>query len=104
MDERGGQSAPPLHPAGVGLRATVRRLGEADELEQLFRPLSSAASENAVEPALQRHQRTPGLARIEPDLLPRDADPPPNLGALMDDIEAGYRRGAGARRQQRAEH
>ena len=37
---------------------------------------------DAVEAALQLEQLAAGLHRVEPDLLQRDADPPPDLGRV----------------------
>ena len=104
MDQRGREVQPPLHPARVGLRAPVGRLGQAQEHEELLRAPPRVGPGDPVEPALELEQLASRLDRIEPDLLERDADPPADLGWVGHDVDAGHAGRARGRRQQRAQH
>ena len=76
VHERGGEVEPALHAARVALDAAVGGVLELDELEQLARrarPPRRASSPNSRR--LQDQQLAAGLARVEPGLLQRDADP-----------------------------
>ena len=70
---------------------------------------SSARSAASVgrepeQPALQHQQLAAGLARVEPGLLERDADPPAHRVGVAGDVDAGDARAARRDRQQRGQH
>ena len=76
VHERGGEVEPALHAARVALDAAVGGVLELDEREQLLgarRRPRAADSPNSR--ACRTSSSRPGLARVEPGLLQRDADP-----------------------------
>ena len=90
VHERRREVEPALHAAGVALDPAVGRVVELDELEQLLgarRPRRAPA--DAEQPGLQHEQLAAGLARVEPGLLERDADPAPRLVRVGRDVDAG---------------
>jgi hypothetical protein len=93
-----------LHAAGVGLGAPVGRLGQPYEFEQLRGPGARLCPLDPVQPALQLEQLTPGLHRVEPDLLQRDADSPAHLGRVGDNVHPGHHGAARRGGKEGAEH
>src|SRR5439155_14372733 len=87
--------------AGVGLDAAIGRVGEPDQLHQLGGAVRRLVAAAAVEPVLQLEELASGRARVEPHVLKRDADRPPHLLRLPDDVEppdaCGSRRRLGER-------
>jgi hypothetical protein len=104
VHEREREVRPALHAARVAADLAVRRLGEADALEQLGPPRGALGGGEPVQPALERHVLAPGEEVVERGLLQRGADAAAHLLAVAGDVEAGDRGGARGRRQERREH
>ena len=77
---------------------------ELDELEQRLRALLRLGGGQREQPALEHQQLAPGLARVEPRLLQRDADPLARPVGVLRDVDARHLRPARRDRQQRREH
>ena len=94
VHERGREVQPALHAARVGLDAAVRRVLELDEREQLARALGRLGGREPEQAGLQDQQLAPVLARVEPGLLQRDADPLAHRVGVAGDVDARDRRAA----------
>ena len=77
---------------------------ELDELEQLVGARRRLARREVEQPPLEDEQLAPGLPRVEPGLLQRDADPAAHGVGLAGDVDAGDPRAAGGDREQRRQH
>jgi hypothetical protein len=82
VDERGGKIEPALHPARVALDAAVGGVLELDQREQVPGACRRLRRRQAEQPRLQHEQLPPGLARVEPGLLQRDADRGPRCAVF----------------------
>jgi hypothetical protein len=104
VHERGGEIEPALHPAGVALHAAVGGVDELDQLDQLDGAGGRVAARQAEQLSLQDERLAPGLARVEPRLLQRDAHPAARRVGLAGDVHTGHVRGPRGDREQRREH
>ena len=104
VHERRREVQAALHPARVAVDPPVGRVLELDEREQLAGPRGRVTGREAEEPSLQDEKLAARLARVEPGLLQRDADPAPDLVRLAGHVHAGDARAPGRDRQQRGEH
>ena len=77
---------------------------ELDQREQLLGARRCLLRRHAEHPRLQDQQLAPGLARVEPGLLQRHADPAPRLVGIARNVHAGHERSAGGDREQRRQH
>jgi hypothetical protein len=104
VDERRREVQPPLHTARVVLDATVGRVLELDEGEQLVRAGRRRVGSDAEQPSLEDQQLPPALPRVQAGLLQRDADPMPHSVRVAGHVDAGDECGARGDREQRREH
>ena len=104
MHERERQVEPALHAARVAADLAVRRVGEADALEQRVAARAPLGLRHALERGLEAHVLAAGEQRVERRLLERRADLAPHRGAVLHDVAPGHARGARGGRQQRGEH
>ena len=104
VDQRHREVEPPAHAARVGADAAVRRLAEADALDQVGGALGDLARRDAVQRRLELHQLAAGHEHVERGLLQGDADALAHQVRLGGDVVAGDERAAAGRAQQRDEH
>ena len=80
---------PPLHAAGVGLDQPVGRVGEAEALERLGRPLAQRGAGDPVELALDDEVLAAGRVHVDAVLLADDADRVADAHGLGEHVVAG---------------
>ena len=104
MDERRREVEPALHAAGVALDHPVGGVVQLDERQQLLCAFRRSGGAEAEQPAVQDQQLAARLARVEPRLLERDADPATGLVRVAGDVDAHHLGAPRGDRQQRREH
>ena len=104
MHEGEREVEPALHAARVAADAPVRRLDEADTLEQLAAAADALGLGHAVHPGLQPHVLATREEWVERGLLEGGADGGAHARALAHHVEAGDAGRARGRRKQRREH
>ena len=104
VDECQRQVEPPSHAAGVVAHFALRRLREADPLEQLGGPSPALGLVQPVQGGLQSHVLAAAEQRVECRLLQRRPDRGAHPRPFADDVEARHPRRPRGRWQQRRQH